>query len=123
MRKISLIPYIVMEGPVQRIPQPDGTIKEEKLPDALYNMKQSIAGILFIPALNLGIRDAIEHDRIARKVEAAGDDVVLEEAEYAKIMNAMDLFTGYSRKDLEFISRIRDAPEIDANTPTTTGGN
>ena len=121
MRKISLIPYKIMDGPVQRIPQPDGTFKEVKMPDAMHDMKQSIANILFIPELRLGIRDAIEHDRIARKVEAAGDEVVLEEAEYAKIKNALDVFTGYSRNDIELISRVRDAPEIDANTPDKGG--
>jgi hypothetical protein len=117
MRKISLIPYRVMEGPMQRIPQPDGSIKEEKLPDVMYDMKQSIANLLFNPDLHLDFRMAIEHDRIARKVEAAGDEVVLEEAEYAKIKTAVDLFKGYDRKDLEFIHRVRDAPEIDANSP------
>jgi|GEM_PF-1818836 hypothetical protein len=121
MRKISLIPYKIAEGPMQRIPQPDGTIKEVKLPDMMFDMKRSIGNVLFIPELNLDIRAAIEHDRIARKVEAAGDEVVLEEAEYAKIKTAMDLFKGYGRKDLEFIHRIRDAPEIDANTPDTGG--
>ena len=121
MRKISLIPYKIMDGPMQRIPQPDGTFKEVKLPDAMHDMKQSLANILFIPELRLGIRDAIEHDRIARKVEAAGDEVVLEEAEYAKIKKALDLFTGYDRKDLEFIRRIGDAVEIDANTPDKGG--
>ena len=121
MRKISLIPYVVQEGIMQMIQQPDGTVKTENLPDTLFDMKKSIAGILFIPDLHLDIRDAIENDRIARKVEAAGDEVVLEEAEYAKLTNAMDHFKGYSRKDLEFISRIRDAPEIDANTPINGG--
>ena len=122
MRKISLIPYIVMEGPMQRIPQPDGTIKDVKLPDTMYEVKSSLANLLFIPDLHLDIRSAIEHDRIARKIEAAKDEVVLEEVEYARIITAVDLFKEVSRKDLEFFSRIRDAPELDANTPTK-GGN
>ena len=121
MRKISLIPYKVMEGPMQRIRQPDGTFKEEKLPDMMYDMKQSIVNILFDPELHLNFRDGIEHDRIARKIEAAGDEVILEEAEYTRIKNAVDLFKGAARKDLEFFTRIRDAPEIDANTSQKGG--
>jgi len=102
MRKISLIPY--------------------KCDGLDYDVRKSLASMMFIPELHLGARDIIENDRIARKIESAQDEVVLEEAEYARIKQSFDLFQNYSRNDLELIRRVRDAPEIDANTPSN-GGN
>jgi len=92
MRKISLIPYKV-EG-------------ED------YKVKESIINILFSPHLRLGARAIVENDRIAQKVEAATEEVLLEEAEYAKIKNAVETFEGYGRSDLELVTRILGAPEV-----------
>jgi hypothetical protein len=99
MRKISLIPYKV-EG-------------ED------YKVKESIINLLFSPHLRLGMRAAIENDRIAKKVESATEEVLLEEAEYQKIKNAVETFEGYSRQDLEFGQRILEAPEVPVKEATT----
>lgn len=92
MRKISLIPY--------------------KFEGQEYNVKESMAGILFSAHLRLSARAMIENARIARKAETSGDEILLEEADYQKIRNAVETFEGYSRQDLEFIQRILDAPEV-----------
>jgi hypothetical protein len=92
MRKISLIPYKV-EG-------------ED------YKVKESILNLLFSPHLRLSARAIIENDRIARKIEAAGDEVLLEDAEYQKIKVSVETFEGYGRQDLEFVNRILEAPEV-----------
>jgi hypothetical protein len=68
--------------------------------------------MLFLPSLQLSARDVIEHDRIARKIETGGDEVLLEEAEYAKLKKAFETFTGFSRNDLELVTRVMDAPEV-----------
>ena len=92
MRKISLTPY----------PIPGGD----------YDVRTSLAGILFIPQLRLAARDAIEHDRIARTIEGAGDEVLLEEAEYARVRMAVEAYEGYSREDLELVRRVLEAPAV-----------
>ena len=93
MRKISLIPYKCQDGQD-------------------YKVKESIVNLLFAPQLRLGARAAIEHDRIARKVESSGESVLLEEAEYEKVRNAVETFEGYSRNDLEFVQRVLEAEPI-----------
>jgi len=94
MRKISLIPYNAGNG------QP-------------YNVRQSIINLMFNPELRLGIRDAIESDRIARKIETAeNDEVILEDAEYARVKQAFDEFQGYTRNEIELIARVQGAVEI-----------
>jgi len=123
MRKISLIPYKIADGEEKKVPgKVPGEIDIVKTPDVMYPVREFLAEILFLPALKIGARDLIEHDRIARKIEAAGDDILLEEGEYTRLLAAIDTFQGYSRGDLELIKRVTGAAEIDANTPST-GGN
>jgi len=94
MRKISLIPYNIGNG-------------------QMYDVRQSIINLMFAPELRLGIRDAIENDRIARKIESAENhEVILEDAEFARVKQAFDVFQGYGRNDLELIARVQDAAEI-----------
>jgi len=112
MRKISLIPYKIADGPTETVQGKDGNNTLVKMPDIMYNMKLAIASMLFATENRLGIRDLIEHDRIARKVEAAGEEVFLEEAEYQRLKDAVLTHTGYHRPDLEFIARVMDAAEI-----------
>jgi hypothetical protein len=67
---------------------------------------------MFAPTLRLGFRDAIENDRIARKIEASQNyEVLLEDAEYAKIKQAFESFQGFGRDEIQLISRVMDAAE------------
>jgi predicted glycosyltransferase involved in capsule biosynthesis len=102
MRRISLIPYRCADG-------------------QSYKVRESLANLLFLPTLQLGAREIIEHDRIARKIESAKDNVVLEEAEFAKVKQAIEAFKGYGRDDLQLIARVMDAAELDANTNVSKG--
>ena len=94
MRKISLIPYKCEDG------------RE-------YEVKTSLASVLFAPSLKLGVRDLIENDRIAGKIEKSVDDVLLEDAEYERIKGAIESFTGYKRDDLPLVNRVIDALKIE----------
>lgn len=77
-----------------------------------FDVKQSMANILFLPQLKLGTRQLIEHDRIARKIEEGTDSVLLEESEYLELRQAVESFDGYGRQDLEFVQRVINAPQV-----------
>ena len=120
MRKISLIPYRLADGEEKKVPDGNGGVKVEKTPDVMYDIRGHLIMMLFskpLPAIQIR-----EHDKIARKIEAAGNDLLLEETEYESLKQMVDSFPNFYRGDLEFITRVMDAPEIDANTPYT-GGN
>jgi hypothetical protein len=93
MRRISLIPYRI-----------DG--------NQAYLVRESLTAVLF--GVKLGPGDLIEHDRIARKIESAENNVVeLTEREYDKLRWCVEVLpAGYSRNDLEFINRILNAEEL-----------
>jgi len=101
MRKINLMDYEV------GIPQEDGTSK--KVP---YKVKESVVGILFHPDLKLSAMGLMEHKKIADKIEAATDEILLEDAEHDKIKNAVNKIQGFGRPDIELVNRILEAPII-----------
>jgi hypothetical protein len=78
----------------------------------IYDVKQSIINILFLPQLKLNMKQVIENDRISRKIEVAKEIVLLEEAEYQVIREIIETFEGYGRQDVVFINRILNVPEI-----------
>ena len=120
MRKISLIPYKLADGEEKKVPDGKGGIRIEKTPDVMYEVREHLVMMMFSrPLPQIQLR---EHDKIARKIEAAGNDLLLEEAEYESLKQMVESFNSFYRGDLEFINRVLDAPEIDANTPPT-GGN
>ena len=79
------------------------------------DVRMSAAGILFFPHLRLSARQAVENSRIARLIEAAGESVLLEEADYQVLRNAVETFEGYSREDLTLITRVLEAPEVEVS--------
>jgi hypothetical protein len=77
-----------------------------------YQVKESLSSLLFIPGLSLTARQVVENDRLACKIERANGSVLLEEAEYETLKRAVEAFRGYSRADLELVTRVLEAPEI-----------
>jgi len=78
-----------------------------------YPVTGTISMLLFNPDLKLAARDLIAQDALAKKIEGAGASVLLEEEEYQKVKRAIEIIKGWQRGDLEFVSRILDAPEIE----------
>jgi hypothetical protein len=78
-----------------------------------YRVKDTLVQILFHPDLKLGARDLVIQDAIARKIEGSNESVLLEETEYQKVKTAVETPRGYQRADMEFVSRVVDAPEVD----------
>jgi predicted ABC-type ATPase len=92
LRKIDLTPYQVDERP--------------------YDVKTSVVNLLFNPELKLSGRDVITQDELAKKIESSDDSVLLEEVDYQKVKKAIDVFSGFSRADVGFVTRILSAPEV-----------
>lgn len=77
------------------------------------DVKKMISVLLFAPQLNLSSRDLFIHDTLAKKVELAGDSVLLEDADYNILKNALiERITGYGRHHMPLLERIVHAPEV-----------
>ena len=51
------------------------------------------------------------------KLEACKeDDILLEEEEYKHLKNAFDKCTGFTRADVELVTRINEAEEVEVKT-------
>jgi hypothetical protein len=106
MREIDLTPYDVT---IQRKSE-TGEIVPAIAP---YDIKTSISGILFLPDLKISGREAVKRDKLCEKIEAAENSILLEEADWKKIVDAIEALPGVGRNDVKFIQRVLEAPEID----------
>lgn len=99
MRRLDLTPYDVevvgAEGP-HRLP---------------YDLAGSVGGLLFHPDLKLSARDLVGRQGLAERI-AAGGVVLLEDAEYAVVLAAVEAFRGFTRNDLGMVQRVLDAPIV-----------
>jgi hypothetical protein len=92
MKKINLLSYQVGEKP--------------------FDVKTSIVNLLFNPELKLTGRDVLGQYELVKKIEGSADSVLLEEAEYQKVKRAFDVFTGFSRNEVELVLRVYEAQEV-----------
>lgn len=102
MKKIDVRDYIVS------VPSPDGTVV-----DIPYNVKESLVSCLFHPELKLGGREIIERDKIAKVIESGSEYVLLEEAEYQKLLNAFETVRGFGKAEVELVRRVFDAEDVE----------
>lgn len=85
--------------------------KEKEFP---YDVKGSLVTILFNRDLNLDAVELLDRDDLAHKIRDCKEkEVLLEEAEYQKVKQAVDVFKGFSRNDVEFVRRVLKAPQIE----------
>ncbi len=84
-----------------------------------YNVRDSIIEILFHPDLQLGARAVLDRDAFARKIKDWPDnDLLLEEEEYKKVVAALEVLRGLARRDVEFIKRVLNAPQVEVQPKT-----
>ena len=102
MKKIDVREYLVSRS------AEDGTIVE--IP---YNVRESLVGCLFHPELKLGGREIIEIDVIATKIESSEDHVLLEDAEYQKLLHSFETVRGFGKAEVELVRRVFDAKDIE----------
>ena len=109
MRKLNLKDYMVKT----RVPD---QMKLGKFIDAEfpYPFKDSILNLLFVPALQLNGAELVKQNVLAMKLEQCKDDeVLLEDEEYARVKNAVEKCTGFSRNDVELVTRILGAEVVE----------
>lgn len=104
MRRINLENYT-------EIVRDEESGKDIELP---YPVKESMVDVLLSRELGLSAREALAREDLARKIRDCSDGTILiEEADYLKLVAAIDTIKGWSRTDIEFLHRIFDAPGVE----------
>lgn len=102
MRSIDLSDYTVMVEDPEKGPRP-----------VSYKVRESIVNMLFNPALKLSGMELLATDTLARSIMANKDDALLvEEADYGKIRQAIEAYRGFTQNDVEFVRRVLHASEV-----------
>lgn len=78
-----------------------------------YMVKDALIEIMFQPSLKLRAKPLLEQDVLAKKILKAKDEILLEEAEYGKILMAIERVEGLTRNEVELVERILGCPEIE----------
>ena len=108
MRKI-----LVKEYPLKkRVSDPEkNTVEMKEVP---YSVKQSIASILYHPELRLSMREAIARKVLSETIENSTEDFVMVTPEdYTKIKEAFEKVQGYTKDDVELLSRVENAEIVE----------
>ena len=92
------------------------TVRDEKGEDVKlpYDVKNSMIEVLLSRDLGLSAREVLNREDLARKIRDCPDgSILLEEADHAKLVEAVDTIKGWGRVDIEFLKRITKAPEVE----------
>jgi len=102
MRKINLEPYKVK------------VLNEKReLTEIDYSMKDSVIMIMFgNDEEKLNAVQVLERNLIAEKILKAEKEILLEEADYQKLKEIFDKFTGFGRNEVEMVKRVLEAEEV-----------
>lgn len=112
MRKIILKDYMVKVKALDQMNP--GQMIEGKYP---YHMKDSILNLLFIQDLQLTGAELVKQNMLAVKLEQCkSDEIILEDAEWAKIKKAVDTFRGFDRNAVELVTRINEAEVVEVES-------
>ncbi len=102
MKKINLTPYEI-EG-----------LNEKGEPAKIpFNMRESLVNILFTEKLKLNPVRLLEQNKLAEKLMSSGDEILLEETDYKRLKEAMDVLEGLSKSHIEFVTRVFEAEEVE----------
>lgn len=79
-----------------------------------YLVRESMVEMLFNPSLGLSAKDLLDRDPLARRIkDLPGNDLLLEEEEYKKVLTALEALRGLGRHDVEFAKRVLNAPTVE----------
>jgi len=108
MVKLMISDYFIQA----RVLNPETDIQEVK--SVPYNVKQSIAGILFHPDLRLTMREALSRKSLADSIENCQEEFIyLHPGDFTKVKDAFNKVQGFGKNDIELLSRIDNASECD----------
>jgi hypothetical protein len=107
MRKIELQNYMV------KIPAANGNFELKP-----YNVKESMVSCLLHPALKLTGRELLLRNKLATRIEEAeivegNGHILVEEDDYRKLKQAFEIIEGFTKSDMELVSRVLEADEIE----------
>lgn len=75
-------------------------------------VKDALIEIMFQPVLKLKAKSLLEQNILAKKILEAKDEILLEEAEYRKILMAIERVEGLTRNEVKLVERILNCPEV-----------
>jgi len=105
MRKIDLVPYTYESG--------------ADAPAIVINVRDFLPQVLCHPSLNLEGLQLLERNDVRLKIRnAAGDSVLLEEAEWKKLDEAVRRVKGFGEAFMELFLRVRDAEKVEVEPVT-----
>ena len=108
MRKLNLKDYTVK----MKVPDNMNPGKEIEV-QSVYHFKDSVLNLMFIRDLQLSGAELVKQNVLAMKLEQCKDnEILLEEDEYQRIKRAVDVFKGYTRNDIELVTRINEAEVV-----------
>jgi len=104
MRRINIEPYMETIR--------DATTGEDtELP---YDVKTTMIELLLARDLALSASEALARQPLVCMIRDSADGfILLEEADYKKLKDAIDTVKGWSRTDFEFLNRVVNAPEVE----------
>lgn len=110
MRKINLADYMVKI----QVPDEANPMETEEV-EYPYHVKDSILNLMFLPELQLSGAELVKQNVLAMKLEQCDGEILLEDEEYDRIKKAFDTFKGFDRHAVELVTRIFEAPKVEAN--------
>ncbi len=110
MKRIDLSNYGV------EISGPEGSHVEP------YDMRTSARLVLLNPQAQLNAVELLANDDLAQKIGSTeGDELLLEDAEYAQLVSALDTVRGLRANDVQFVRRIKNAEDVDVEVKEDAG--
>ncbi len=105
MRSIDLSDYRVKAAPY-------GIIGDGAQEELTYDVRHSLIEVLFTSKLTP--RELLEMDAIATKIRDCPDSsLVLDEPEYSKVIETMEVLRLFGPTDVEFVRRILKAEKVE----------
>ena len=98
---------------MKKIPVTDYTVSINGQ-DQTYPVREALAEVLFHPAIKIFALELLKRDDLARKILACEDEfLLLEDADYAKVKDAVSKVDTFTRNDVEFVRRVLNAETVE----------
>ena len=87
--------------------------RDEKGEPVTYDVRKSLVNVLFHPGLQLDPFQVLEANELADKIRIGGDEILLSQSEYAKVLAGLKVVKGCQEADVEFVRRLINAEEVE----------
>ena len=77
-----------------------------------YKVKEMLVGILMHPSLQIAGAELYKRMPIADKIKKSDGELLLEDEEYAKLLDAVNRIQGFGMNDAELVRRVIEAEEV-----------